>query len=168
MALSRRKLLVGAAAVAAVAALGIPAVELPPAAPGLLVLSEYERALVAALGEAFFPPDNALGIDAAAVGIADEVDRLVGDELDPIVAPVFRYLLRALDVGTTASRGAGFASLPLPERRAVLDTWADNAVLPRRLAFDTFKTVLGLAFFNVPAVKQAVGWTLPACHAGST
>ena len=133
---------------------------LPASALGGRVLSAGERGLVLALGEALFPPGNPLGVSAADVDIAGLVDELIGDFLDPVAAPVFRYLLRGLDAGTFASRGAAFGALPLAARREMLDTWADNAVLPRRLAYDTFKTVVGMAFFNDARAKAAVGWTV--------
>lgn len=167
MVASRRALLISGATVAAVAALGVPLATLPAASIGGLVLSEGERALVAALGDALFPPDSPLGIAAREVDLPTLVDDLVGDALDPMVAPVFRYLLRALDLGTLASRGAAFADLPLDARRDVLATWADNAVLPRRLVYDTFKTLLGMAFFDAPEVRRAMGWEASICYGGA-
>jgi hypothetical protein len=168
MALSRRVLLLSGAAMAAVSAVGVEAVSLPSAAEGRRLLSLGELDLVRAVGEALFPPGNPMGIAADVVDLGEAVDALVGDYMDPIVAPVLRYLLRALDVGTTASRGVPFGSLSLEDRRAVLDTWADNAVLPRRLAYDTFKTILGMAFFNSEAVRDAAGWTSTMCHEGAS
>ncbi|MFZ5476269.1 MAG: gluconate 2-dehydrogenase subunit 3 family protein [Myxococcota bacterium] len=168
MVLSRRALMVSGAALAAVSAVGVRAVDLPAPAAGARLLSLAELDLVRAVGEALFPPDSPLGIGAAEVDLGAAVDELVGEYMDPVVAPVLRYLLRALEVGTAASRGTPFGSLSLADRRAVMDTWADNEVLPRRLAYDTFKTILGMAFFNAAAVRDAVGWTASICDGGST
>lgn len=163
---TRRRLLVSGAAAAAVAALGVPMVDLPGPGPGAFVLSEGEKGLVRAVGDAMFPPDNPVGICALDVDLGALVDDLVGDVLDPMVAPLFRYLLRALEVGTLASRGAPFSALSRDVRREVLTTWSDNAILPRRLAYDSFKTILGMAFFNAPEVRAAAGWESTLCHGG--
>jgi hypothetical protein len=161
--LSRRSLLVGGASLGALAAVGVPAAVLPDAAPGFRVLSAGEAETIAALGEAFFPAGNPLGVSSGDVDLPLLVDALMADELDPVVQPVFRYLLRGLEVGTLASRGASFGSLPLAERRDVVETWSDNVVFPRRLAHDALKGVLGMAFFNAPAVTDRIGWS-PSCH----
>lgn len=123
--------------------------------------------MVSAVGEAFFPADSALGVSFLDVDLPLLVDTLLTEELDPVVQPVFRYLLRAIDAGTFASRGATFVSLSLEDRRAVLDTWSDNAVFPRRLAHDALKSVLGMAFFNAPAVTDRIGWS-PTCHGAAS
>ncbi len=164
---SRRTVLLSTAAVAGVAALGVPVAVLPAAAPGMQLLSGGEVVLVAALAEAFFPVGSPLGVSAADVDVPLRVDQLMAESLDPVVSDVFRYLLRAFDLGALASRGTLYAGLPLAERRAVLDTWADNAVLPRRLGYDTLKLVLGMAFFNAPEVTASVGW-FPTCHLASS
>lgn len=165
--LSRRTLLLGGASLAGLAAVGVPASVLPAAAPGFRILSESEGALVAAIGEALFPAGNPLGIAAADVDLPLLVDDLMAEELDPVVQPVFRYLLRGLEVGTVASRGSTFGGLSLEERRDVLENWSDNAVFPRRLAYDALKSVLGMAFFNAPAVTERIGW-YPTCHGATS
>lgn len=163
MLFSRRALLFSGTAAAGLTAVGVPVSVLPPASPGFLLLSPGEVALVSAIGEAFFPPGSALGVASADVDLPLLVDTLLAEELDPAVQPVFRYLLRAVDAGTFASRGASFASLPLEDRRMVLDNWADNAIFPRRVAYDALKSVIGMAFFNAPAVVERIGWS-PSCH----
>ncbi len=164
MSFSRRALLLSGSALAGLTAVGVPISVLPGAAPGFRLLSGGEIELVAAIGEAFFPPGSPLGISATDVDLPVLVDGLMAEELDPVVQPVFRYLLRAIDAGTLASRGASYASLSLEERRSVIETWSDNAIFPRRLAYDALKSVLGMAFFNAPAVTDRIGWmsTCPA------
>ncbi len=163
MLLSRRTLFLGGAAAAGLTALGVPVSVLPPAAPGFRVLSEGEAELITALGEAFFPPGNPVGVSAAEVDLPLLVDELMAEELDPVVQPVFRYLLKGLDAGTLASRGSTFTGLSLEERRDVLENWSDNAIFPRRLAHDALKSVMGMAFFNADAVTARIGW-FPRCH----
>lgn len=161
--MTRRSLLLAGAAATSLAALGVPAASLPDAAPGFQVLSMGESELIAALGEAFFPPGNALGVSAGDVDLPRLVDELMAEELDPAATPLFRYVLRGLEAGTLASRGAAFSALPLDARRDVLDTWSDNAIFPRRLLHDALKSVLGMAFFNAGEVTARVGWA-PRCH----
>lgn len=165
--LSRRKLLVGGASLAGLTAVGVPASILPAAAEGFRVFSAEEAALISALGEVFFPAGNPLEVSAADVGLPLLVDTLVAEELDPVVTPLFRYLLRGLEAGTLVSRGTRFSKLPVSERREVVETWSDNGVLPRRLAHDAIKSVLGMAFFNAEAVIARIGWS-PHCHGATS
>jgi hypothetical protein len=135
-------------------------------APGARVLSVEEMAVVAALAAAMFPK-GAMPIDGVEAGVPAEVDRLV-DELLPAPHRVgFRLVLRAIEWGTLASRGARFSQLDVDERRDVLDTWSDPGLLPRRLANDSVKLLLGMAWFRHPAIQQRIGWRT-GCGGGTT
>lgn len=158
MVLSRRLLLVSAAAAGVAGVLAVKTGVLPSPAHGMRVFSKGESRLVQALGEAMFAEPNALGVAPAAVDFPAVVDELLGETLDGEVRTVFRYFLRALDEGTSLSRGAGFASLSVAVRREVLATWSDNDVVPRRMMHDLFRLVMGMAWFNDPAVISAIGW----------
>lgn len=164
---TRRAVLLSGAALAAIGGLGYAAADLGPVASGGLVLSEAERDLVGAVGDALFPRGGVLPVAAADVDLPALVDDLLGDAMDPQIGPLFRYLLRVLDLGTFASRGARFAELPLDARRDVLATWSDNAVLPRRLMYDSLKSVLGIAFFDASEVRAGMGWEIGTCHGGT-
>lgn len=167
MLLSRRNLMLSGSAVAALGGAGFRVGMLPEAGEGRRVLSAAEADLVAALGDALFPVGNPVGVAGREVNLPAEVDELLGDALDPEVERVFRTLLRVLDDGTWISRGRGFAALEPSQRQEVLETWADNAVVPRRMMHDVFRTVMGMAFFNQPAVMAAVGWRA-SCVEGRT
>jgi len=162
----RRFLLASAAAVGVAALLAVKTGVLPAAAAGRRVFSKGESRLVQSLGEAMFPEPNALGVAPSQVDFAGVVDELLGDTLDSEIRVVFRYFLRVLDEGTELSRGTGFASLPVEARREVLATWSDNAVVPRRMMHDLFRLVMGMAWFNDPAVIAAIGWRAE-CARGS-
>lgn len=164
--LTRRILLITAAATGALAAAGFELVQLPPVAPGSWALSEGELESVTALGEAMFPPGNPLGVSGPDVGIAHRVDHLIGQDLDPEIRDLFRYLLKALDEGTLLSRGQRFGALSLEDRRSVLAHWEDNDLLPRRALYDGLRLVMGMAFFNTSEVNAAIGWKA-SCHLGS-
>ena len=164
--ISRRAVVTSAAALAALAVLGLQEATLPSPGPDAQVLSPAEAHLVACLGVALFPVGNPLGVSGADVDLPAAVDELLGNTLDHEIQLVFRYFLRALDQGTRVARGMGFGSLPEAARREVLATWSDNAVLPRRMMHDLFRLVMGMAFFNEPAVVAAVGWRAE-CSVGS-
>lgn len=163
--LSRRALLLTGAAAASLAALGVSEAVLPAPAPGFRLLAAEELVVLAALGEAFFPAASPLGVAAADVDLPARVDALLAEDLDPVVAPVFRYLLDVLETGTLVSRGSRFSALPLAVRREVVDTWAGPVILPRRLGYDALKSIVGMAFFNTPEVTAKVGWS-PRCQGG--
>lgn len=162
MAPTRRQLLLGGTALAAVSAWEIT--DLPPPAPGHQLLSPDELGVVAAYGDALFPPGNPLGPPAREVELAAEVDRVLADQ-EPLIRDVFRYALKTLVIGTWASRGAHFSDLPLEIRQEVVQNWQSERVLARRLLADAIRMELGMAYFNLPAVQAALGW-VPSCDGG--
>ncbi len=168
MQVSRRRVIVGAATVAVLAALGIRMSRLPEPSTSHRLLSDDEFVLVTAIADGLFPPGNPLGVAGRDVAVADEVDRLLATELDPEMRLVFRYLIRGLDIGTTASRGKSFVSLDTEARADVLRVWSDTAVLPRRMAFEGIKLVVGMAFMTDPKVSAATGWESACWTAPST
>jgi hypothetical protein len=161
MGISRRGVLLGGmaagAGLAAVAATGA-AIEVGIPAEGLRVMSARELAVVRALAEVMFPR-GAFPLDGLEAGVAEEVDRLLAEVLDPLHASGFRTLLHTLEWGTLASRGATFSALPAAERAEVVRIWADPSVFARRIAGDAFKIVLGMAYFAHPAVLRTIGWS---------
>jgi hypothetical protein len=159
---TRRTVLISGAALAAMAGLAAVYGPLPAAEPGRRVLSEVDAALVRSIGEAMFPPGGPLGVSANDVDLPAAMDTLLGDALEAEVGLAFRWLIRTLDTGTLASRGARFTELSLEVRQEVLATWSDNAVLPRRMAHDLLRMAFGMAFFNTTAAQDAVGWS-PMC-----
>ena len=53
---------------------------------------------------------------------------------------------------------APLAALSPDAARSLFSTWADPSNPPRRLAAESIKAVLGLAFFRRPDVIAAIGW----------
>ncbi|MEQ1504357.1 MAG: gluconate 2-dehydrogenase subunit 3 family protein, partial [Myxococcota bacterium] len=152
--LTRRRVLVGGAALAAGSAvLFVPGVT----APGARILTIAQLRIVTAIAEVMFPgaPFPVNGIEA---GVPAEVDRIVADVLEPLHATAFCTLLQTLEWGTLASRGSKFSSLPAAEREDVLVRWLDPSVFTRRLAAETFRIVLGMAYFANPVVLGHMGW----------
>jgi hypothetical protein len=130
---------------------------LDAAAAGALVLSAEEQRIVTALGEVMFP-EGFFGVDAHGAHLVDRVDQLLFEWMPDPHRTAFRYVLRALEWGTFASRGARFTDLPLAERGEVLEVWADPSILPRRVSSDGVRLVLGMAFFSHPTVLGDIGW----------
>lgn len=154
--ITRRGWLKGA--LAAGAALGVAgALHLPSAGQGLRLLSAHEAEVVAAVAATMFPGVH-FPLDGVQAGCVAEVDRILGEVLPEVHAAGFRYLLRALEVGAVVSHGARFSSLSAEARREVLDIWGAPGVLPRRIASDALKMVMGMAYFAHPAVLDHMGY----------
>ena len=161
--LTRRSVLLSGVAVGTVAG-GAGFVRLRSPAAGFKVLAEGEIEIIEAIARVLFPPGY-FPVHGGDGGTAPVVDHLLHRYLDPLMVEPFRYLLRAIQVGTVLSRGRTFASLSRPEAREVLDIWASDEPFPRRLASDSFKVVLGMAFFRRPEVTEATGWRV-GCAVG--
>jgi hypothetical protein len=153
---SRRAVLNGAIALGVSVAFGA-GLRLDSPAPGAWILSSEELAILRAVAIVMFPGDP-LPIDGIDAGVAEEVDRLLVDLMGEPQASAFRYVLRALEWGTFASRGARFSQLDPHERGEVLDAWSDPAILPRRVASDGIRLLVGMAYFRNTVVLDAIGW----------
>jgi hypothetical protein len=125
-------------------------------AEGLLVLTRSESATVAAIGQIFFPGQQLPTI--AEADLVARVDIIVAEVMQPLQARGFRYVLRALQWGTVAARGRRFTDLSVDSQRDVLNTWAEPEVVPRRVAGESLKAVLGMAYFGSPVVQRVIGW----------
>ncbi|MCB9674635.1 MAG: gluconate 2-dehydrogenase subunit 3 family protein [Alphaproteobacteria bacterium] len=159
--ITRRRVLAGLGVAAGAAGIGGYSLTFGAPAPGATVLSSNELAVVRAIAEVWFPA-GIFPVDGIEADVAGEVDASVADLLDPVRLAGFRYVLRALEWGTFASRGARFTALDAATRLEVLRTWGDPSVLPRRVATDSLKALLGIAYFSHPAVLAAIGWK-PGC-----
>ncbi|MCB9663496.1 MAG: gluconate 2-dehydrogenase subunit 3 family protein [Alphaproteobacteria bacterium] len=145
----------GLAAGAAVALVG--AASLPGPAAGMRVLSAHEAEIVAAMAEAFFPK-GAMPVSGAEAGVVRRIDEMLEDWFPPVISGAFRYLLRAVEWGTLASRGCRFTELDPAQRREVLDAWDDPGLAPRRIASDAMKMAFGIAYFSHGEVLDHIGW----------
>ncbi len=135
------------------------------AAPGFRVLASGELKTVQALLEAMFAEEAGAPVDPLTCGALEEVDRLLAEDLPQDVVAPFRYLLHGLEAGTAVSRGRPFSSISVEERLDVLNVWSGNEPFPRRLALDSLKSVLGMAYWCQPEVLEAIGWSSP-CSGG--
>ena len=153
--ITRRRAIAGTAALASAASLGAWWGLVP--APGARILSTVELSVVQALAITMFPGDP-FPLDGLEAGVPAEVDRLLRDLLTPIHATGFRGLLHTLEWGTVASRGTRFSRLAAAERAEVLGAWADPQIVGRRVAMDSLKAILGMAYFGHPEILAHTGW----------
>jgi hypothetical protein len=153
---SRRSLLRAGLATGAALAFGV-GLRLDAPAAGARLLSVEEMEILRALAEVMFPA-GVFPVDGLEARVPEEVDRIVADMMEEPATSAFRYVLRAIEWGTLASRGLRFSRLPAEARAEVLEVWSEPMVLPRRVAHDSLRLVLGMAYFNHPAVLGAIGW----------
>jgi hypothetical protein len=153
---NRRSLLKGGLAVGAALAVASVA-SLPKAGAGFVALSVGEAAVVGAVAEAMFPGDP-FPVDGIEADVVTVVDRFVATNLPAVHAEGFRLMLTTLEWGTLASRGARFSQLDRDTRTEVLRVWAEPGVLPRRVAMDALKAIMGMAYFSHPRVQARMGW----------
>lgn len=154
---TRRRFIAGSLVAAAALATGGMLVRLEQAAPGARVLSDHELKVVAAVSLVLFP-GAPMPLDGVQAGVPILVDGLLADLLEAPKRMGFRYVLRALEVGTQASRGRRFTALPPAEQAEVLEIWSDPAVMPRRLGVDVLKVFLGMAYFQHPDIRAHLRW----------
>jgi len=137
---------------------------LPQAGESQYVFSASELAIVSALGEVLFPEGNAIGLSWRDVNLGQEVDRLLGEVLDPKVVSPFRYLLRFVQYGCVAQTGKTFSACSPEKRAALLRSWGRPGSTYRKAGITSLKSVLGMAYFNHPQVLKTIGWR-SACTA---
>jgi hypothetical protein len=131
---------------------------LPKPAENQHVFSAGELSIVSALGEVLFPEGNALELSWKDVDLANEVDTLLGEYLDPKVVAPFRYLLRFVQYGTVAQTGHTFTACSAETRANLLASWGKPGSKYRNAGITSLKSVLGMAYFNHPKVLKAMGW----------
>lgn len=157
--LSRRAILAGGGGALAAGAVvgGGVTMHLGAPAPGALTLTAREMVVIDAVAEILFPGDP-FPLNGIEAEVARDVDRIVGEVLEPLHATAFRYVLRALEWGTLAGRGRRFSRLPESVRADVLATWKEPETVARRVAGDSLRVVLGMAYFSHPEILASMGW----------
>jgi len=162
---TRRQLLIGGAV--ASTALGLTmGVYLRKPAAGRRILSEGEIDVVRALAEVMFPVGNPLGVDGLQAEVAERVDILLEETVDPMMAMSFRYLLRGIEWGSVGLSGSRFSRCTVSQRQSLMARWEVPGSWVGRTCGTSVKAVLGMAYFNHPQVLEAVGWRL-GCRLGS-
>ena len=154
--ITRRGVLLSGALLGAAVLVG-RIVWLDPPGEGLLVLSKREAEIVEAISAVMFPPGT-FSVHGGDGKTAPLADKLISEMLDEVAADGFRYLLRAIEIGTLVARGRSFSRLPPDEAREVVDIWFSEEPAPRRMVSDSFKIVVGISFLSRPEVIADIGW----------
>ncbi len=127
-------------------------------APGFRALAPEEVRITEALGEALFPEGNPMGVSWREAEIALGVDTILSDYMLPRNAAGVRYMLRTLEIATLLARGTRFSRCPAGMRVAIFEIWSQEDPFPRRLAIDSLRSVVSMAYYDHPSVKAAIGW----------
>ena len=156
--LTRRQLLtIGASGLAVLGVVGTAGLYLPPAAPAGLVLSISERAIVAAIGATLFT-GGGFPVSGDSELFVNEVDSILQNVTMQPHRSALRYLIRSVEFGSTPTHRARFSQLPDTDRTVILNTWASSSLYTRRLAFQSLKLIMAMAYFSLPEVRDHMGW----------
>ena len=135
----------------------------PPAASDCPRLRRGERALLAAVAEAVFPPGGAIACSGLDARIPAYVDGLMA-HAHPRSRRLMRLLFFLFEHGTLVFPAPGglrgcrrFSSLDLEWRIAVLEDWAGSRLSARRLAFGNLRGIVTLGYFAHPPVLRQLG-----------
>jgi hypothetical protein len=120
-------------------------------------MTHAERTTIAAVAVTWFSGEP-FPIAGDHPDVLDAIEAIVADTLAAPQRVAFRGVVRTLQLGTIATRGRTFADLTLEQRRAVLLVWSDPSVLPRRVALDSLRAVVGMAYFRQPSVLAHIGY----------
>jgi len=154
---TRRRVVVGGVGLGAAVALG--ALVIPPKpARGMRVLGAEEQRVVAALGEALFPPGNAVGPSWQDIDLVAEVDRILDRVLSDQAVFAFRTLLTALDWSAVLVAGKPVTACRLDERLELCRELEQRQSVVRRAAKDGLRGVFALAYFDHPRVWASIGY----------
>lgn len=160
MALTRRQLLVLAAAPPLLAAVGVGAVGLSwwlqdPGAD-FRYLTELEATVLRGLAGAAWPPTPACPVDGATCGL----DRYLDENLAPLgqlQREGIRLLLHAVNELTLATHGGRFIDLDRAVQSQAVASWLDSEVLEVRSAVQSIVVLTGMGYTSHPDASGAFG-----------
>lgn len=129
-----------------------------PPGPGRQVLSPDEVAFLDALKEAWLPPGNDLGLDAAALDVASSFDAHLA-ALPGRERRVMRGLLAVFDQWPRVSLSSSgrFSALSLEDRVRSLEAWEHSKSQARHGVMGLLRVLVGLHIFSHPEALAAVG-----------
>ncbi|WP_437878289.1 gluconate 2-dehydrogenase subunit 3 family protein [Sorangium sp. So ce513] len=148
--------------VVALAALALAAAALARSARGsgapARVLSEKERAIVAACADALFPAGGPIPISGTEAGLVEYVERYVARTPRPL-RPYMRLLFLFVELSpwVFGPRRARFTRLPQPDRIAVLASMSQSCIYLRRVTFLSLRTMLSMGYLANERVARAIG-----------
>lgn len=127
-------------------------------APGRLVLSEDDEAMTRALLSAMFPKGAELP-PADASFILPRIDRYLAGA-DSEIRLLYRAMLRAIEDQSIFFHLRRFTRLSPQAQASEVRAWELTPIYLKGMAFKSTKLVIGMAYFEQPDVREAMGWYL--------
>ena len=128
--------------------------------PNLRMLSKREQALLAAVGDAFFPPDGPIPVSGVEAGVVAYFDRYLGRS-QRMTRVLMRLLFVFLDLSPLpfGPRRRRFVDLDQAERIRMLDEMFTNRISFRRVSFTSIRALMTMAYLSNPQVAEAMTMT---------
>ncbi len=119
-----------------------------------------EQTILAALADAFFPPDGPIPVSGSDAGLVEYMDDYA-KQLPAGPAKLVRLLVHFLEHAPWAfgPRRQRFSSLSLDDRIAVLERMRKSPIYFRRIAFLSMRTMLSMGYLAHPDVARQIGNT---------
>ncbi|MBS2030351.1 MAG: hypothetical protein JST54_20785 [Deltaproteobacteria bacterium] len=137
-----------------------------PARP-LLVLTEQEFSIVAAMADRIVPGNGAF-LPPEKLEVAHRVDALFA-RLQPGLAKDLSRLLHLFESGVANflfdGRGQTFTQMSAEDQDAALRDWQRSRLSPRRAIYKALRGVIAASYFGVQELDAAVGYPGPPSSA---
>jgi hypothetical protein len=125
---------------------------------GAVVLSEKERAILAACADALFPPGGPIPLSGTEAGVVEYMERYVA-RAPPATRRLIRLLFHFVEHGpwVFGPCRARFTRLTHEQRCAALDRMAHSPIYFRRVAFLSLRTMLSMGYLANGDVACCIG-----------
>lgn len=130
------------------------------------VLSAREVRVVRAIGQALFPRDKLVDVDAVDAGVVAYIDDWLV-RVGPTERVQFHALIRAFDVGYPVWAKDPTARLDaarVEDRRAYIESWERSATYLQRMLWEGLRGMFLFAYVDNPDVLSAIGVPVPPNH----
>ena len=150
-------LAVGGVGLLAGTSVGWAVLRLHPTATGRKVLSDEEARFLDAVAEAYWPPNNALGVDCKSLDVTAKIDAHLS-WLHAREQRAARAVLSAIDWWPRLSftSTGRFSTLSLEDRIEVLRAWETSPQEARRAIPSLLRLMVGIHVFHAPATLNAM------------
>lgn len=123
------------------------------------VLTEREVKLLRAIGQALFPRDKHVGVDALDVGVASYIDAWLA-RCGTTERAQFHALVQAVAAGFPVwarDPSARLEAARLEDRRAYIESWERSQTYVQRMLWEGLRGMFLFAYVDAPDVKRAIG-----------